>query len=86
VDAVFSALRELAETKARQLRYQVNAITSGIDAQGEVAVTLEEEGIRVIGHGSDTDIIVASARAFIHALNKLARRREAGAGPALRGI
>ncbi len=54
--------------------------------QAGMAMALEEEGIRVIGHGSDTDIIVASARAFIHALNKLSQRREAGSGAALRGI
>ena len=86
IDAVFQAIRELADTKARLLRYQVNAITSGIDAQGEVSVTLEDGGIRVIGHGADTDIVVASARAFIHALNKLEQRRDAGPRAAFRGV
>jgi 2-isopropylmalate synthase len=86
VDAVFKAIIELTDSKARVLRYQVNAITSGMDAQGEVAVTLEDEGMRVIGQGAHTDIIVASARAYLHALNKLVQRRAAGERAALRGI
>jgi 2-isopropylmalate synthase len=86
VDAVFKAVKELTGSKARLLRYQVNAITSGMDAQGEVAVTLEEDGIRVIGHGADTDIIVASARAYIQAVNRIEQRKEAGERAALRGI
>ena len=85
VDAVFKAIADLTDTKARVLRYQVNAITSGMDAQGEVAVTLEEDGVRVIGQGAHTDIIVASASAYIHALNRLAQRRTAGQR-SLRGI
>ncbi len=85
VDAVFKAIAELTETKARVLRYQVNAITSGMDAQGEVIVTLEEDERRVIGQGAHTDIVVASGKAYIHALNKLAQRASAGQR-ALRGI
>ncbi len=68
------------------LRYHVNAITSGMDAQGEVAVTLEQEGVRMIGQGADTDIIVASAKAYIHALNKLYQRGSAGTRASLGGI
>jgi 2-isopropylmalate synthase len=78
VDAVFKSIAELAETKSELLRFQVNAITGGMDALGEVTVTLNEDGRRVIGHGAHPDIIVASARAYVHALNKLAwhkRRR-----------
>jgi 2-isopropylmalate synthase len=71
VDAVFRAIAELTDTKSELLRYQVNAITAGMDAQGEVSVTLSEGGRRVIGHGAHTDIIVASAKAYVHALNKL---------------
>ena len=67
VDAIYKALGELAGSKAVVLRYQVNAITSGMDAQGEVTVTLEDDGIRVIGQGAHTDILVASARAYVHA-------------------
>ncbi len=72
VDAVFKVIAELTETKSELLRYQVNAITGGMDALGEVSVTVSEDGRRVIGHGAHSDIIVASAKAYIHALNKLA--------------
>jgi 2-isopropylmalate synthase len=72
VDAVFRAIAELTETESELVRYHVNAITGGRDAQGEVLVTLAEEDRRMIGHGAHTDIIVASAKAYVHALNKLA--------------
>ncbi len=81
VDAVFKVIAELTETKSELLRYQVNAITGGMDALGEVSVTVSEDGRRVIGHGAHSDIIVASAKAYIHALNKLAwhkRRHDLG--------
>lgn len=71
VDAIFKAIATLSETKSELVRYQVNAITGGMDALGEVSVTLSEDGRRVIGHGAHTDILVASARAYVHALNKL---------------
>ena len=86
VDAAFRAITELTSNKARLVRYHVNAITSGMDAQGEVAVTLEEEGLRVLGQGADTDIVVASAKAYVHAINKLAKLKERGSGPTARGI
>lgn len=86
VDAIYKALGELADSKATVLRYQVNAITSGMDAQGEVTVTLEEDGMRVIGQGAHTDILVASARAYVHALNKLRQRRTRGEAGHLKGI
>ncbi len=86
VDATFRAITELTGAKGRLLRYQVSSITSGIDAQGDVSVTLEEDGLRVIGHGADTDIVVASARAYVQAINKLEQRKAAGARAALRGI
>jgi 2-isopropylmalate synthase len=81
VDAIFKAVTELTDTKSELVRYQVNAITAGLDAQGEVAVTLSEGGRRVIGHGAHYDVLVASAKAYIHALNKLAwhkRQHQAG--------
>ena len=83
VDAIFKAVTELTETKSELVRYQVNAITAGLDAQGEVAVTLSEDGRRVIGHGAHYDVLVASAKAYIHALNKLEwhKRRHAPAEP-----
>ena len=83
VDAVFKGIAELTDTKSELVRYQVNAITAGMDAQGEVSVTLSEGGRRVIGHGAHTDIIVASAKAYVHALNKLEwhKRRHAESEP-----
>ena len=61
-------------------------MTSGIDAQGEVSVTLEQDGLRVIGQAADTDVLVASAKAYIHALNKLEQRRKIGVASSLRGV
>jgi len=83
VDALFKVIATLTETKSELLRYQVNAITGGMDAQGEVSVTLSEGGRKVIGHGAHTDILVASAKAYVHALNKLEwhKRRHAIAEP-----
>lgn len=75
VDAVYRAVRSLTETGSRLLRYEVKSITGGTDALGEVIVSLEEGERSVIGHGADTDIIVASAKAYINALNKLAAGR-----------
>ena len=56
--------------------YQVNAVTKGTDAQAEVTVKLKEGGKTVMGQGADTDTLVASAKAYINALNKLLVKRE----------
>jgi len=58
------------------LKFSINAITGGTDAQGEVTVKIEEGSKTAIGRGSDPDIIVASAKAYINALNRLARKQE----------
>ncbi|MBL1352602.1 MAG: 2-isopropylmalate synthase [Zetaproteobacteria bacterium] len=71
VDAAFKAIKSLVEPKGKLLLYSVNAITAGTDAQGEVTVRLQNEDFIVNGQGSDTDIVVASAKALIAALNKL---------------
>ena len=71
VDAVFKAIERMAGSQSRLLLYSVNAITGGTDAQGEVTVRLERNGRIVNGLGADTDIIVASAKAYINALNRL---------------
>ncbi|MDB5888046.1 MAG: 2-isopropylmalate synthase [Rhodocyclales bacterium] len=71
VDAIFKAIEDIAGSKSQLLLYSVNAITSGTDAQGEVTVRLARDDRVVNGQGSDTDIIVASAKAYINALNKL---------------
>jgi 2-isopropylmalate synthase len=75
VDACYKAIAKIAGSRARLLRYTVKAITGGADAQGEVSCMLEENGTTVSGQGSHTDIIMASALAYISALNKLDYRR-----------
>lgn len=75
VDAVFRAITSITGTRNSLLKYEVKAITGGTDALGEVVVSLEEEDVSVSGHGNDTDIIIASAKAYINALNKLAARK-----------
>ncbi|MEE9232583.1 MAG: 2-isopropylmalate synthase [Nitrospirales bacterium] len=83
VDAVYRTIASLTETKSQLCAYIVKAITGGTDAQGEVSVRVEENGEIVTGHGSDTDIIMASTQAYLNALNKLADlvKRNARAGP-----
>lgn len=76
IDAVFNTIAELAERKPTLKRFTVNAITSGTDAQGEVLVRLEENGRSAVGRGADPDIIVASAKAYINALNRIAKKEE----------
>ena len=71
VDAVYRTIATITQTKSRLLMYAVKAITGGTDAQGEVSVRVQEDGRTVSGHGADTDIIMASARAYLNALNKL---------------
>ena len=83
VDATFKAIRALVPHEARLQLYQVHAVTGGTDAQAEVTVRLEEDGKTVNGQGADTDTLVASARAYIHALNKLLVKREKTAPEAL---
>ncbi len=75
VDATYKAISAVTNTKSKLLKFEVKAITGGTDAIGEVMVSLEEDGRIVRGHGADTDIIVASAKAYINALNKLASRK-----------
>jgi 2-isopropylmalate synthase len=71
VDAAFKAVEKVISSDSELLLYSVNSITSGTDAQGEVSVRLQRGGKVVNGHGSDTDIISASVKAYISALNKL---------------
>ncbi|MFQ5780552.1 MAG: alpha-isopropylmalate synthase regulatory domain-containing protein, partial [Nitrospiria bacterium] len=72
VDAAYKTIASMTETKSHLRSYVVKGITGGTDALGEVTVILEEEGRRVMGHGADTDIIIASVRAYLNGLNKLA--------------
>ena len=71
VDAVFKAIELLVASGTQLTLYSVNAITSGTDSQGEVTVRVEKGGRIVNGQGADTDIVVASAKAYINGLNKI---------------
>ena len=71
VDAAFKAIENIIQSGTELLLYSVNAITTGTDAQGEVTVRVAKAGRVVNGQGADTDIVVASAKAYINALNKL---------------
>jgi 2-isopropylmalate synthase len=71
VDATFRAIETIVDTGSILKLYSVNAITSGTDAQGEVTVRLEKGGRIVNGQGADTDIVIASAKAYINACNKI---------------
>jgi 2-isopropylmalate synthase len=83
VDATFNAIKKLFPHEARLQLFQVHAVTAGTDAQAEVTVRLEEEGKTVNGQGADTDTLVASCKAYIHALNKLLVKRQKTAPAAL---
>jgi 2-isopropylmalate synthase len=76
VDATFKAIESLAKSGAELLLYSVNAVTTGTESQGEVTVRLSKGGRIVNGVGADTDIVVASAKAYISALNKLESKIE----------
>ncbi len=76
VDATYKAISSITKTKSSLLKFEVKSITGGTDALGEVIVSLEENGRTARGHGADTDIIVAAAKAYINALNKLAVRKK----------
>ena len=71
VDAAFKAIESIVQSRTELQLYSVNNITSGTDSQGEVNVRLEKGGRIVSGQGADTDIVIASAKAYIHALNKI---------------
>ena len=76
VDATFKAIESIVNSGTILKLYSVNAITSGTDAQGEVTVRLEKGGRIVNGQGADTDIVIASAKAYINAVNKIMQPRE----------
>jgi 2-isopropylmalate synthase len=72
VDAVCKAISQVTKTAARLARYEIRAVTSGTEAMGEVTVQLEEGDRKVVGRGASTDVIEASARAYLNGLNKFA--------------
>ena len=84
VDAIFKAIEQVAKSDTNLALYSVNAITEGTESQGEVTVRMEKAGRIVNGTGADTDILLASAKAYIDALNLLTM--EDKAHPQLQGI
>lgn len=71
IDAIFKTIAKLTGTESELLRFSIGAITGGTDAQGDVTVRLRENGLVTLGRGADSDIIVASAKAYINGLNRL---------------
>ncbi|MBD5625964.1 MAG: 2-isopropylmalate synthase [Desulfovibrio sp.] len=78
IDALYNVISDLAGRQPELEQYSVSAITGGTDALGEVTVRLRENGLSVVGRGNHPDILVASARAFVDALNNLAKREAEG--------
>jgi 2-isopropylmalate synthase len=75
VDAIFNAIHAIVPHNAKLSLYQVQAVTEGTDAQAEVSIRLEEDGKSVTARGADPDTLVASAKAYISAINKLGAKR-----------
>ncbi len=71
IDAAFNTIAKMTGSMTKLMRFSVNAITGGLDAQGEVTVRLQENGLVTLGKGSDSDIITASAKAYVNGLNRL---------------
>ncbi len=87
VDATFNAVKALFPHNAHLQLYQVHAVTEGTDAQATVSVRMEENGKIVTGQASDTDTVVASAKAYVNALNKLlVRRQKSAPGADVKGV
>ena len=76
VDATFKAIESIVQSGTELLLYSVSNVTEGTDSQGEVTVRLAKDARIVNGMGSDTDIVVASAKAYINALNKMGAKAE----------
>ena len=76
VDSIFKSIKELFPHEANLQLYQVHAVTEGTDAQATVSVRIEEKGKISVGQAADTDTLVASAKAYINALNKLVIKRK----------
>lgn len=68
---MYNIISKLTNTKSELLRFTISALTEGTDAQGEVTVRLQEDGVVALGKGADPDIITASALAYINGLNRL---------------
>jgi 2-isopropylmalate synthase len=86
VDATFNCIKALVPHEAVLELYQVSAVTEGTDAQAEVSVRLQEAGRTMTGRAADTDTLVASAKAYVTALNKLISRRAKAGVEALKAV
>jgi 2-isopropylmalate synthase len=87
IDATYNTISEMTGSRSRLLRFSVNSISGGMDAQGEVTVRLQENGLVALGRGADPDIITASAKAYINGLNRLEYlRRNPSLGADARGL
>ena len=75
VDAIFKCIKKLFAHEVKLLLYNVHAVTEGTDAQATVSVRIEEKGKTTVGQAADTDTLVASANAYLNALNKLIIKR-----------
>ncbi len=71
IDATFNTIAKMTRTRSKLVRFSINAISSGTDAQGEVTVRLQENGLVALGKGADSDIFIASAKAYVNGLNRL---------------
>jgi 2-isopropylmalate synthase len=78
IDAAIAAISEATGVEGKLSNFQVSSVTGGSDALGAVTVTVESEGRKVTGRGVATDVVEASARAFLNAVNKIVRLRERG--------
>jgi 2-isopropylmalate synthase len=76
IDATYNTIAQVTGTESKLIHFSVSSLTGGTDAQGEVTVRLQEEGRVALGQGSDPDIIIASAKAYINGLNRLESMRQ----------
>ena len=76
MDAAYKAVERITHVGGRLLDYSIRSVTKGKDALGEVFVTVQFDGTIIVGHASSTDVIEASVKAYLTALNKFLARRE----------
>ena len=85
VDSVYKAINRIVGVPNTLTEFTVNAVTEGIDALGRVTIRIEKNGVIYVGRGSDVDIIVASAKAYMSALNRLLAKEGVGQAVAASG-
>jgi 2-isopropylmalate synthase len=76
IDAACQAIKQATGVDGRLVEFNVSSVTGGVDALGDVVVQVEAEGVRVSGRGLSTDVVEASARAYLSAVNRLLRVRD----------